>query len=298
MPGRWTPGRTPSGAAPPRTAVMFGPAGHLYVYFTYGMHFCANVVTGPDGEASAVLLRAGEVVDGHEVAAARRPGVRERDRARGPARLATTLGLGRAQNGLSLVDPDGAGPHRASGDAGRPRTSVRTGPRVGRQRRRWRRSGLPVAALARRRADRQPLPSGQAAERAGGARRLSGMRLVPVTALAATLLLTACGSTAGPGAATSRHPPPPPRARSSRCRLRTARSPASGTVLQPPDGPAGLCLGPVAESFPPQCDGFPLVGWDWETQPGRTRRPTLDAPVTRWGTYAVTGELRRPAPSR
>ena len=113
-----------------RTAVMFGPAGHLYVYFTYGMHFCANVVTGPDGEASAVLLRAGEVVGGHEVASARRPGVRERDRARGPARLATTLGLGRAQNGMSLVDPDGPAhiePPATPVDPGR----VRIGPRVG-----------------------------------------------------------------------------------------------------------------------------------------------------------------------
>ena len=114
----------------PRTEVMFGRAGHLYVYFTYGMHFCANVVTGPDGEASAVLLRAGEVVDGLEVASARRPGVPERDRARGPARLATTLGLGRAQNGLSLVEPDGPArvePPATPVDPG----SIRSGPRVG-----------------------------------------------------------------------------------------------------------------------------------------------------------------------
>ena len=82
---------------------MFGPAGRLYVYFTYGMHFCANIVTGAEGEASAVLLRAGEVVDGHEVAAERRPGFRPRDLARGPARLATALALGREHNGMALV---------------------------------------------------------------------------------------------------------------------------------------------------------------------------------------------------
>jgi DNA-3-methyladenine glycosylase len=114
----------------PRTEVMFGPAGRLYVYFTYGMHYCANVVTGHEGAASAVLLRAGEVVAGHEVAAQRRPGVRERDQARGPARLATTLGLGRDHNGLSLVGP------RAGGRVEAPEvpveeSRVRTGPRVG-----------------------------------------------------------------------------------------------------------------------------------------------------------------------
>ncbi|MFQ6173403.1 DNA-3-methyladenine glycosylase [Oryzobacter sp. R7] len=114
----------------PRTEVMFGRPGRLYVYFTYGMHWCANVVTGHEGAASAVLLRAGEVVAGHDLAAQRRPGVRPRDQARGPARLATTLGLGRAQNGLALV---GA---RAAGRVEPPETPVdpavvRTGPRVG-----------------------------------------------------------------------------------------------------------------------------------------------------------------------
>ena len=77
----------------PRTQVMFGRAGHLYVYFTYGMHWCANVVTGAEGSASAVLLRAGEVVAGEDVAAVRRAGIARRDWTRGPARLATTLGL-------------------------------------------------------------------------------------------------------------------------------------------------------------------------------------------------------------
>ena len=112
-----------------RTEVMFGPAGRAYVYFTYGMHWCANVVTGPDGQASAVLLRAGEVVDGHEAAAARRPGVRERDLCRGPARLCTTLGIAGDGNGVDLRDP--ASPVRLLAGAPVDPERVRTGPRVG-----------------------------------------------------------------------------------------------------------------------------------------------------------------------
>jgi len=89
----------------PRTRIMFGPAGFLYVYFTYGMHWCANVVCGPDGEASAVLLRAGEVVAGHELARSRRPAARvDVDLARGPARLASALGIGRDADGTDLCD--------------------------------------------------------------------------------------------------------------------------------------------------------------------------------------------------
>jgi DNA-3-methyladenine glycosylase len=113
----------------PRTAVMFGPPGHLYCYFTYGMHWCANIVCGVDGVASAVLLRAGEVVEGLDAARARRPAARkDAELARGPARLATCLGLGAEQNGLDLCSPES--PVRLESMPGR-RPTVATGPRVG-----------------------------------------------------------------------------------------------------------------------------------------------------------------------
>jgi DNA-3-methyladenine glycosylase len=115
----------------PRNAMMFGPSGHLYVYFTYGMHWCANVVCGPTGQAAAVLLRAGEVVAGVERAHARRPSARiERDLARGPARLALALGLDGTSNGANLLDP--ASPVTLSPPVQPPQPAlVRTGPRVG-----------------------------------------------------------------------------------------------------------------------------------------------------------------------
>lgn len=126
--GETDPGSHAFRGRTPRTEVMFGEAGHLYVYFTYGMHYCANLVTGTSGTASAVLLRAGEVVAGHDLAAARRPGIRERDWARGPARLATTLELGRDENGLDACAPDSLfGIELRPAPAG----LVRTGPRVG-----------------------------------------------------------------------------------------------------------------------------------------------------------------------
>lgn len=109
-----------------RNAVMFGPAGHLYAYLIYGMHVCANVVTGTPGTASAVLLRAGEVVEGLEVARARRPGVADRELARGPARLCRTLGIGLEHGGADLA----TGPVRL--DLARETGGeVSTGPRVG-----------------------------------------------------------------------------------------------------------------------------------------------------------------------
>ena len=111
----------------PRTRVMFGPPGHLYAYFSYGMHVCANVVTGREGTASAVLLRAGEVVDGVDLARERRATTRERDLARGPATLCRALGMGLDLDGTDLS----RGPVRlvlaAAPDPGR----VSTGPRVG-----------------------------------------------------------------------------------------------------------------------------------------------------------------------
>lgn len=88
-----------------RNAVMFGPGGHAYVYFTYGMHFCMNLVTGPAGNASAVLLRAGEVVAGLDIARDRRPGVKDRDLARGPARLTLTLAVDRGCDGADVASP-------------------------------------------------------------------------------------------------------------------------------------------------------------------------------------------------
>jgi DNA-3-methyladenine glycosylase len=90
----------------PRNAVMFGPPGHVYVYFTYGMHYCMNLVCSPEGTASAVLLRAGEVVAGLALARSRRPGIPDRDLARGPARLTLALGIDKTHNGVDACDPD------------------------------------------------------------------------------------------------------------------------------------------------------------------------------------------------
>jgi DNA-3-methyladenine glycosylase len=110
----------------PRNAVMFGPAGFAYVYFTYGMHWCINVVCGPPGEASAVLLRAGEVVRGIAVARSRRPAARtDAELARGPARLCAALGITREHNGVDLLAPGSPvrlrrPPVRAAGGQWRP----------------------------------------------------------------------------------------------------------------------------------------------------------------------------------
>nr|WP_308301943.1 DNA-3-methyladenine glycosylase [Frankia sp. AgKG'84/4] len=147
----------------PRAAVMFGPPGHAYVYLSYGVHWCLNVVCGPVGDGCAVLIRAGEVTAGAAAVRDRWPALAQRDLARGPGRLGRVLGVG---PGLTGTPVTGGGPlvvgpartqsstvwrHGAEGDAGSTpgprsahrtaagptspqsdqRTQVRSGPRVG-----------------------------------------------------------------------------------------------------------------------------------------------------------------------
>ena len=119
-----------------RNAVMFGPPGHAYVYFTYGMHFCANVVCSPPGVATGVLLRAGRVVVGDELARSRRgfDSVRSpRDLARGPARLCQAMAVNRSQDGEDLLDPSSKLRLRAAVGAERAAEpgAIEAGPRVG-----------------------------------------------------------------------------------------------------------------------------------------------------------------------
>src|SRR5258708_1579030 len=111
-----------------RNAVMFGPPGHTYVYFTYGMHFCVNLVCGPAGTPSAVLLRAGSVLSGLAVASARRPRSSVRDLARGPARLCQALAIDRELDGADVCS-DGA--LRILAGSPMDPASIRRGPRTG-----------------------------------------------------------------------------------------------------------------------------------------------------------------------
>ncbi|WP_034262895.1 DNA-3-methyladenine glycosylase [Actinospica robiniae] len=113
-----------------RNAVMFGPAGHAYIYFIYGMHYAMNVVCAQDGVAEAVLVRAGEVVDGFTLARARRKSSRtDADLARGPGRLASALGLGRGLDGADLCESGG----ELTIERGEPTDPalIRSGPRTG-----------------------------------------------------------------------------------------------------------------------------------------------------------------------
>lgn len=114
----------------PRNAVMFGPPGRLYVYFVYGMHFCANVTCLDEGESAGVLLRGGELLTDPATARARRPTARrDADLARGPARLASLLGLTREHDGLDLTSASSPVRLRAADPV--PAGRVRSGPRVG-----------------------------------------------------------------------------------------------------------------------------------------------------------------------
>jgi DNA-3-methyladenine glycosylase len=110
----------------PRTAVMFGPAGHLYVYFTYGMHYCANIVTGLDGAGAAVLLRAVRPLDGLDVMSERRHG--RRPLSDGPAKLCQAFGIGPEHNGADVCAGDGIG---LFDDGTPPPADPLVGPRIG-----------------------------------------------------------------------------------------------------------------------------------------------------------------------
>ncbi|CAL9562160.1 Putative 3-methyladenine DNA glycosylase [Streptomyces sp. enrichment culture] len=114
-----------------RNAVMFGPPGHVYVYFTYGMWFCMNLVCGPEGRASGVLLRAGEIVEGAELARTRRLSARnDKELAKGPARLATALDVDRTLDGADACSAEGAPLSICTGTPV-PRDQVSSGPRTG-----------------------------------------------------------------------------------------------------------------------------------------------------------------------
>jgi DNA-3-methyladenine glycosylase len=114
---------------------MFGPPAYLYVYFTYGMHWCANVVTGPAGEASALLIRALAPLRGQEEMRRLRPAARrDRDLCNGPAKLCQALGITGADNGTDLLARSGspqAGPVRLVDDGTSPPARPAQGKRIG-----------------------------------------------------------------------------------------------------------------------------------------------------------------------
>ncbi|WP_073952294.1 DNA-3-methyladenine glycosylase [Streptomyces kebangsaanensis] len=114
-----------------RNGVMFGPPGHVYVYFTYGMWHCMNLVCGPEGRASGVLLRAGEIVEGAELARARRPSARsDKELAKGPARLAAALDVDRTLDGTDACAVGDTSIRILTGAPTLP-DQVRNGPRTG-----------------------------------------------------------------------------------------------------------------------------------------------------------------------
>lgn len=133
VPGPYDAGSHSRDRKTDRNASMFGPHGHAYVYFSYGMHFALNMVCSPEGTASGVLIRAGEVIGGADIARARREVGRssqpilERQLARGPGNLASALGITRPlHDGLSLF----AQPFELHGNATHTKR-IATGPRIG-----------------------------------------------------------------------------------------------------------------------------------------------------------------------
>ena len=144
-----------------RNVAMFGPAGHLYLYRIYGMHTCANIVCGQAGEAAAVLLRAGEVVERVDLARSRRPGAKlDRELASGPARLVESLGLDVRAYGTSVVNGDGPLTLHPPVEPV-PQERIVAGPRVGVTAARdvaWRFwiAGDPTVSTYRRHAPRRP----------------------------------------------------------------------------------------------------------------------------------------------
>jgi len=139
--GQRDPGSHAYRGPSPRNATMFGPAGHVYVYFTYGMHWCMNIVCGTEGTSSAVLLRAGEVTAGLDAAVARRGAPAGPKLASGPARLAQALGIGAGDDGSVLLPGPAPGPGDdpeqspdgiwLSGIRSRRRPGTLSGPRTG-----------------------------------------------------------------------------------------------------------------------------------------------------------------------
>ncbi len=120
--------RANDGRPTPRTAVMFGSAGFAYVYFTYGMHWMFNIVTGQEGQANAVLIRALEPLTGVDLMAQNRNGRSRREWTNGPAKLAQALAIDKSLNGANLCQPDGV---IWLEDAPPPSEQIAAGPRIG-----------------------------------------------------------------------------------------------------------------------------------------------------------------------
>ncbi|MGH2535912.1 MAG: DNA-3-methyladenine glycosylase [Candidatus Promineifilaceae bacterium] len=121
--------RANGGRPTARTAVMFGPPGHAYLYFTYGMHWMFNVVTGHEGQANGVLIRALEPVEGEEVMAANRGGAARAELTNGPGKLTQALAIDRGLKGANLWAPGGV--LWLERDREVPSQRVAQGPRIG-----------------------------------------------------------------------------------------------------------------------------------------------------------------------